>query len=393
MLQKLAIESVFATALVFAVMGLFSLIPLNFSALQPLENAIEGFDMMDLYYSEFQKDNGAFSKNVVLVNIADANRQEIAQLVEYIGFGEPAAIGIDVYFGPLKEYKSDSLLSFVLKSTPNVILGGEYLPDNNVILESNGHFKASAVGYTNFIGEDARSSTIRAWVPSIARESGEYQSFALQIARSLDKDAAVDFQLRSSDEEIINYIGNYEAFLHFEKEELLNGSVDPEIFRGKAVVVGYMGNSFNDQWNVEDKLYTPLNSKISGRTFPDMNGAIIHANAVEMIANRNWINQSPPFFTTVFTVLLTYFHVIFYMFLILKWDLYFDAIAKILQIISTLILLFFVFNLYHNTNYRMHVTGGLAGIAFAVDVLFIYEAVANSLYRKFKWKSILINEE
>ena len=50
MLQKLAIESVFATALVFAVMGLFSLIPLNFSALQPLENAIEGFDMMDLYY-------------------------------------------------------------------------------------------------------------------------------------------------------------------------------------------------------------------------------------------------------------------------------------------------------------------------------------------------------
>ena len=262
-----------------------------------------------------------------------------------------------------------------------------------MILESNSFFKGSAVGYTNFIGEDARSSTIRSFVPSIARESGEYQSFALQIARFVDKDAAADFQLRSTGEEIINYIGNYESFLHFEKEELLCGAVDPEIFRKKAVIIGYMGNSFKDPWNVEDRLYTPLNIKVSGRTFPDMNGAIIHANAVEMIVSRNWINQSSPLFTSVFTVLLTYLHVFFYMFLILKWDLYFDAIAKILQIISTLILLFFVFNLYHNTNYRMHVAGGLAGIAFAVDVLFIYEAVANSLYKRFKWKSILINEE
>ena len=44
MLRKLAIESVFATILVFAVMGIFVLIPLNFSALQPLENAIGAID-------------------------------------------------------------------------------------------------------------------------------------------------------------------------------------------------------------------------------------------------------------------------------------------------------------------------------------------------------------
>ena len=82
----------------------------------------------------------------------------------------------------------------------------------------------------------------------------------------------------------------------------------------------------------------------------------------------------------------------FYMYLIIKWDLYFDAWAKILQVLSTLLLIYLVFQVYHHFNYRMFLTPGILGVAFAVDTLFVYEAVVNSLYKRYKIKSVLIEE-
>ena len=55
MFKKLAIESGIATLIVFLAMWLLSLIPLNLSALQPLENAIKDIDIMDIYYSQVNK--------------------------------------------------------------------------------------------------------------------------------------------------------------------------------------------------------------------------------------------------------------------------------------------------------------------------------------------------
>ena len=91
------------------------------------------------------------------------------------------------------------------------------------------------------------------------------------------------------------------------------------------------------------------------------------------------------------SIIITYLHVLLFMFLIIKWNLYFDALAKILQVLSTLILLYLVFMAYHYLNYRIYITPTLVGVALAVDVLFIYEAIVNTLYKRFKMKSVLID--
>ena len=393
MFKKLAIESVFATILVFIVMGIIALIPINISALQPLENAIEGFDMIDLYYSQLNAREGEFSKNVVLVNIGDANRAEIGELIEYVGFGNPAAIGVDVYFKEPQSTHQDSILANAIKQTPNVVMGAGFDEDENILNQSFLQVQSEYVGVTNFVGTDARYSTIRYFKPKITVGNNSVNALAVELVKITSPSSVNQFLERDYASEAIRFTGNYDAFLHFEKDELLSGDIDPEIFENKVVIIGFMGDRIGDQFDFEDRFYTPLNPVLSGRSVPDMNGMVIHANIVEMILSKNWISRFGLWFTILFTIIITYIHVFLYMFLITKLDYYFDAIAVILQIISTLLLVYLVFVLYHYSNFRIYVTGGLVGIAFSVEILFIYEAAVHSIYKKFNIKSVLIEEE
>ena len=387
------IEAVFGTLTVFGVMGLFAYLPLNLNALQPLENAIAGFDMMDLYYSQLRGNEGNFSKNVIIVNIGDAGRAEIAELIEVISIGEPKAIGVDVFFAEPRNNFADTLLSDVVKQSPNVVMASYWDEESSQMVSSASLFQSKETGFTNFIGVDPRFSTIRYFSPQQETEDQSVPAFAVAIAALADSANAAAFLIRNNSKEAIRYTGNLESFLFFDKDEVLGLEVDPEVFAGKVVLLGFMGNYLEDPFNFEDRFFTPLNEQISGRSVPDMNGVVIHANIIEMILTRNWVNSTGFWFKIIFSFVITYLHVLFYMYLIIKWDLYFDAWSKVLQILSTMLLIYIVFLAYHYFNFRMYITPGLVGVALAVDVLFIYEAVVNTLYKKYKIKSVLIEEE
>ncbi len=387
MLRKLLLESALATMLVFGVMGVFVALPLNLEALQPLESAISNFDMMDIYYSKLNATEGKFSKNVVIVNIGDADRKEIGNLIDFISIGEPAAIGVDVFFEKPRHTYGDTLLSNVIQSNPNVVMAAYVDEEKTAYIESDSLFRSAHSGFTNFIGVDARYSTIRYFRPKVEHE----QAFSVAISHQVNPEATDAFLMSSDKKQAINYIGNYHSFLMFEKDEVLGLSIDPEVFNDKVVLLGYLGNRINDQYNVEDRFYTPLNERVTGRSVPDMNGVVIHANIIEMILTKNWVTLMPSGLKYGVSIVITYLHVLLFMFLIIKWNLYFDALAKILQVLSTLILLYLVFMAYHYLNYRIYITPALVGVALAVDVLFIYEAIVNTLYKRFKIKSVLID--
>ncbi len=392
MLKKLAIESALIVLIVILIAKLVSWLPLNLSALKPLENLLKGFDMMDIYYSVLQDKEMAFCKDVVLINIADANRSEIADLIMISSFGNPKAIGVDVLFEKRKDSYTDSILADVIRETPQVILGAFYQDGLASLKTSTDIFKTAYVGYTNFIGTDARYSNIRYFKPVLNVGNTSYNSFAVALAKMSNTDATNEFLNRNNENEIINYIGNYNSFLSFEKDEILEGEVDPELFRDKVVIIGFLGNTIGDQQNVEDRFFTPLNPQISGRSVPDMNGMVLHANIVNMILNKDWINTTGTFLKQLIAGVILYLHILLFMFLIIKWNLYFDALSMVLQIISTLIILLIVYNVYHYFNYRIYIANALVGVGLSVELLFVYEAVVHTLYKKYKIKSVLITE-
>jgi CHASE2 domain-containing sensor protein len=390
MIKRLLLEAVFATLVVFGVMGLFAIIPLNIAALQPLDAAVKDFDMVDLYYSQLKGNEGYFSKNVVLVNIGDAGREEIAELINYVSIGQPAAIGVDVFFDGLRGDSSDSLLAAAVRSNPNVVMSTFFDEATAQVKTSATAFNSGQTGYANFVGTDSRYSTIRAFEPQRTVGNVLHYSFGVQLALIANPNQASAFLKRSKPEEEIRFLGSTSSFLFFEKAQILNLEVDPELFAGKIVLVGYLGKTIDDANSIEDRFFTPLNEKISSRSLPDMSGMVVHANIIEMIVTEHWISGLSPRIVATLGVLITYLHVFFYMFLILKWELYFDALSKILQAISIVLMIYIVFLAFHYHNFKLDITLGEIGVALAADVLFVYQAIVNTLHKRLGWKSILI---
>jgi CHASE2 domain-containing sensor protein len=389
--KKLFFEAFLATILVFAIMGLLSLIPLNFSAFKPLDDALEGFDMIDLNYSQLRTHEGQFSKNVVLVNIGNEGRAEIAEIIHFINAGEPAVIGLDAIFLEYKSSFHDELLSEAIANSPKLVNASLYDFQRQELLESNEAFHGHKSGFANFISGEGRTSTIRYFKPSIELDGKQVNAFATELACIANKEAFTRFMNRNNEVEAIKFTGNYSSFLHFEPRELLSAEIDPVIFKDKVVILGFLGKEISNDEDNEDRYYTPLNENLTGRTLPDMSGAVIHANIAEMILSEKWVNRTGNTFKIIFSILITFFHLVLFLYLKTKWDLYFDAVAKVLQVISLLILVYFVFQVYNIFSLRLYVSGGIAGIALAADTLFVYEAIANSFYKRTGLKSILID--
>ena len=60
--------------------------------------------------------------------------------------------------------------------------------------------------------------------------------------------------------------------------------VDWNQYKDKIVLMGYTGG-MSDEHDVEDQHFTPMNSKIAGKSLPDMKGIYIHASILQSLDN------------------------------------------------------------------------------------------------------------
>lgn len=73
-------DTILATIMVFIVIGLLSLIPLNTHVLDPLKLALQDFDYNDMAFARFNKNgNSSIDTNLVVVNIDKANRGQTSR--------------------------------------------------------------------------------------------------------------------------------------------------------------------------------------------------------------------------------------------------------------------------------------------------------------------------
>lgn len=378
-------EAFLCTVLTLLISGLFLLIFVNISILDPFNKAFKDFSFTDIYYSKSLY-NEAVNKDVILVNVQHHDRLTIANAIEKVERQNPKVIGLDVVFKDRKNTYLDSVLKSTLGRYDNIVTS--YFLDSDSIITNNNYFRSSnhVEGYINMnlLNQDA---VIRDFVGVHDLENKKY-SFATQIA--MQSNTFNSKNLKQLEERLpINYIGGQDAFLSFDIDELMETDSIPAM-KGAIVIFGYLGNPIGNPFDIEDKHFTPLNPKFAGRSTPDMFGVLIHANVIKMLISNNFMNKVPKGIIYLLAFVFSFFTILLGMKLYKRSSLVYDVSIKIIQLVISVVLLYLSL-LFLKLNIYVFVTPILVLTVFGLEMIDYYIYIAEYLKKHFQWKSYLLD--
>ncbi len=378
-------DTILATLSVFLVMGILSLIPLNTHILDPLKMALTDISFNDLSFAAVKTNSvDPEDDKMLIVNIGDAGREDIAKLISKLATYDTKAIGLDVLFLSAKEPPSDAALASVIKNTPNIILSDKIDWEDESVYQHNffGQY-AKHSGYVNFVGEDR--GVIRYFSPHEKWKQNQYQSFAAAVAGVADEEKFSLLNKRDNELELINYKRGVDQFFVVNDSDIINNKVDAALFKNKVVIVGYVNK---DPFNIEDKHFTPLNEKFVGKSIPDMNGVIIQANIVSMILDKDYISKTPSWINWTIAFLLTWLFIAIVIRYYIERHIWFHLVAKSIQLLLTVLFIYIGIVCTKYFHVSINFTATLVAIILSVDVLYFFEGFTHWLNKKFGIRTV-----
>lgn len=384
-------DTLFATIAVFLVIGLLALLPLNTGVLNPIKTALEDFDFNDLAYTKLGKNSeDSLDRRIVIVNIGFADRAGLARMIEKIKEGRPKAIGLDVTFDAAQDSMMDLYLAETLKNTPDLVAASRIYWSNKEEPLNKGYFKNinNDFGYANFTTNELQ--TIRS-VPPFEKINGKTEpSFSAAILKKYDPQAFEKLEQRKKEVEYINFTRNIDKYLTIDGQGLLEDRVLTSVFDGKIVLMGYISQSPND---VEDKKFTPMNEKFAGKTLPDMNGVVVHANILSMMLDGKYVNKIPSWINWIITILIAWIHVALFVRYYIDNHIWFHLVAKIAQLVSAIFFAFLSIKLFTDLSIKIDMAMPIVVIVLAIDVIYFYEAFAVWMHKKFGFNSAFVHNK
>lgn len=404
----------------FLIFGLlFSSISLNI--LDPVSDAFSDVQLTDINFSYLGKnddlrgidENGEpiLDTNIVVVNFGDLKRPGIANLLLAINNYKPCVIGVDAIFDTPKDSISDFTLSNALSKIENVVIVAKGL---NPIVDERKYTSFenplpifsdySDVAIANLVMDNSSGTDLDKF--KVCREfiSGHHinNNFELAFAPKLCSYYAPEKTQklidRQSFEETINYSGN--QFIEFSsnnkfprfrsidyREVFQKDFVAPEelknLFEGKIVMIGYMGDDIHALNDDDDKFFTPLNKKYIGKAELDMYGVIIHANIVSQILTGRYINKMPFWLSTAIGLILFYLTIASFRPVYNDHKIWYDGGTKVASFAYAVLILYISFWSFDTLNYQISISGIYIGaILLAGDYMEIYYGLFVNIFNK-----------
>lgn len=394
------IDSILGTAFLLSLVLLFQFVRFlgEFSLLDPIGDAIGDVEMTDLVFSNI-RETPKPDKNVVLVNIGDLSRRDIARQLMIINKYEPAVVGVDSYFWELKEDSlGDILLNRALSDIKNLILINKLLYNEiddsySSIRYSHPFFNLGKSGYANLETEaldQYQFKVCRSFPPVISVDGERQLSFGAKVVEAYDEEKANKFLKRKYDYELINYRGNIIGFdqteyggrfVALDVDDAFEERFLPEVIKDKIVLFGYMGADFSDRsW--EDKFFTPLNINYAGRSNPDMFGVVIHANIISMILNEDYIRQQSELAGIITSLIICFLTVTLFTIIYKRLPQWYDGITKCLQLILIFLLLTMNVFAFHWFNYKTNLTLAAILVALSGDGLEVFYGLVKNIFSR-----------
>ena len=381
-------DTILATVMVFIVMGLLAMIPINTHVLNPIKMALQDFDYNDMAYSQFGKNSqSAIDTGIVVIHIGDAGRSEIAAMIEKAVAEKPLVVGVDVLFTSPKNTGADDTLLQLFSTSDKIIMAYELQINQSMAAPQGFLFDSSRQkGYANFVGEEGGS--IRFFSPSLKKNNEHYSSFAAEIMRVALPARYKKLAERDHTTEQINYTRTAEKFIVMNGKDFLRDSALPLSLAGKIVLLGFVSP---DENNIEDKHFTPFNKKSVGKSVPDMQGIFIHANIISMIKEGNYVSKSPVWINWLIASLLCWISMSLYIRYFIDRHIWFHLVAKLAQLLSAVLFIYIGLLFYFKWDIKINFTPTLVAIILAVDVLYFYEAITSWMHKRFGYHSLFIN--
>ncbi|MBN8578036.1 MAG: CHASE2 domain-containing protein [Cytophagales bacterium] len=388
-MKKVARQSVSITLFVFLMMwGVGEITDLKlFNAFDGMSQAFKEFELTDIVFSQLREDP-LVEERIVLVNIGNLSRREVAQQINIIRQYNPRVIGIDSYFNcegnlrdsincpQLLDTLGNLMLAYEIEQAGNVVLVSKLLQKSKTSLKeefldvydslelSDTLFNRKVkYGYANLITnppavhqDDIKQC--RSFMPAYTSQQEEYLAFAVQVCMLFDSVKTKNFLARNKEEDLINYRGNVEIqdirlqairnqatettryplmFYAVDTDQVFNRDFLEDFFKDKIVIMGFMGSYFGEfTWS--DKYFTPLNKKPAGRANPDMFGVVVHANIVAMILNGDYVAEVPTWAEILIAILTCYFTVLLFMTIDQRLPNWYDALSVTIQVVQLLLI-------------------------------------------------------
>jgi hypothetical protein len=433
-------KNIFCTLFVLGFMYSLTFIPIP-SFFEPIEDALEDFEMTDLVFSKLshvaheEDDNisvGAFSAdtNIVIVNIGKLPREGVAAELAIIAEQKPKIIGIDAFFRKLKPTLNDVMQDSTLAATynPDEAHGDTVLSETFAKVEKSGvpvvlvsklskpntdknYFDSLELSnpffsqycenaYSNMItaGSDKEYKTSRTFTPFLNYKKTKMLHFAVYLANAANPNAVNKFIDRNEQVEIIKYSGNQDKFYVLDVEHIFDPKVDKSFLKNKIVLMGYMGETLNkSDW--EDMFYSPLNRRYVGKAYPDIYGIVIHANIISMILHGDYIDKMPDWISILIGIFLCHLNVVIFHYILHKYAIWYGAWSKVIQLVQSLVLVLAILIIFERYNYHVSLTLAIGAILLAGDLVEIwFDGIMNvdwakllsfnSSYASDKWKII-----
>lgn len=398
-----------------------------FSAFDPVSQALKDFELTDYVFSRVREDP-LVEERIVLVNIGVLSRRELAQQILLINSYGPKIIAFDGFFNcegglrdsvncpALLDTLGNLMLSSAIQEAGNVILGTKLMQTDSLakfdsneadsLETSDPMFRDYALeGFVTLPTDATYQEDVkicRSIIPKRVIYGKDHLYFGVQIAMQYDSAKAIKFLARNKDEELLNFRGNIEViqlrieslknketgtsnyptyFYVVDADQMMREEVLPSMFKDKIVIMGYLGDYLGDAaW--EDKFFTPLNKKISGRANPDMFGPVVHANAVAMILNEDYINEIDTWAKYAIAAFICFLTVALFIFLDRTLPQWFDALSVLIQLAEVLIVSLLMVNAFAWWSLKLDLTITMGVSALVGPSYDIYKSFQNEINRR-----------
>jgi CHASE2 domain-containing sensor protein len=399
-----------------------------FSAFDPIGQAFADFEMTDYAFSNLRPDPKVEDR-IVLVNIGNLGRMEVAQQISIISRYKPKVIAIDGFFNcegglydtlncpQLKDTLANLFLANAIKEAGNVVLVSKLLQTDSLqrtgdsdiydsLEYSDPHFSGVATNAYASLPTDAKYQEdvklCRSFFPKVNVNGKDELAFSVATSMKFDSIKTKKFLSRNKYEELVNFRGNFEIqevkvtdinkqdvessgftgmYTALDIADVFTENFDSTLLKDKIVLMGFLGDYFGDpSWG--DKFFTPLNKKVAGRANPDMFGLVVHANIIAMILNEDYIDELKDWQEYAIAFLSCLLIVGLFNVIDHKLPTWFDGLSVIIQIILILLTSGLVIYGFAAWSLKLDLSITLAATAFVGPCYDIFKSIENSLKKK-----------
>lgn len=329
-IKKYVIDIIFCVLIVISIKYLFPLatgIDINqANTFDPILKPLQSFFLGDFYFSRIMNYNSIQKDtNIILVNIGEPDRKNIANQLKIISRYEPRVVALDVIFRNMKDSATDVILTESMAQIPNLVLASEiHIEENDgtkrfVHSESENAFSKN--GISAHVGLIKRIDNKAAgFVPVDYSFKYPVYSLPVKIVQLFDSSKAQKIIARNNPSELINFKRNIDKYTVFDINGLQEGK-NLDRLRDKIVILGFLGQGL-DINSSGDRIHTPLNKVYIGNGIPDMYGVVVIANIVSMILEEDYINTNiyyPEYLQYIFGILAIALLITLLLYLTLKF--------------------------------------------------------------------------